>query len=477
MFEWLKNWFGYGEPKSTINVDTNAQIIHHRIDDPTVPLMVDLPIPKPLPALQFRVLGYIGGGHPIDSLEGQAANLYLALVNCSKVIQTYLSKPFKGWAATSALVVQPRAGQDLNAYYDRRNLKFFYMPDPKLHKTVYAADSSTVTTHELGHAILDSVRPDLWSLQVLETMSFHEAYGDINAMIGIMSYPETIDYVLKETGGNLRQSNMVSKLAKELGTALYDLAGVGKPGVLRDAVNDFKYTTPENLPQDGPDNQLIAEPHSFGRLMMGAWYDMFVGFYELECKTSSPADAIAKARDTAAKYILAGMIQAPASRKFYEAVARAMINWGKINGKPEYNDIITKVFTARKILSPQIKMLRNVQFQALNLLPNDQILHLGNNKVVKRTRIEKLILSNELGLMALDFNPLFHAEIEVPRDVYMEFDENGNLIDEISDTRDEIVEAARKSLVRLHQKGLVGSTDKTEFELQENKLVRTKFID
>lgn len=469
---------------NNINVDTNSQnpdIIHYRLDDPTTPLMIDVPIPKGIPNMPFRVLGYIGGGHPVDSLEGQAAGCFVTVTNAIKFIQSLLTKPFKGWAATSALVVTPRAGRDLNAYYDRRGLRFFYMPDVVLGKTVYAADASDVVAHELGHATLDSLKPDLWNLQNIETSAFHEAYGDMNAMITKLAYKEVIDYVLNETGGNLRKSNIVSKLAKELGTALFDLAHYGKRGVLRDAVNSFVYVDPTTLSQEGPDDQLIGECHSFGRLFMGAWYDMFVGIYELECKTNSPADAVATARDTAAKYILAGMTQAPITTKFYNSVGRTMLSWGQMNSKPEYNAIIRKVLEDRKILAPEITMLGDVDFKDVDVAPEDRILHLSaTKKAIKRSKIEKLTLSSELGLSAQGSNPLFNAEIEIPRDSYLEF-ENDKLVSKIEDSRDHAIESARLSLVRLHAKGLVGAEEKCEFELRQEGekqvLVRTKFID
>lgn len=483
MFNWLWDLLGVSKKESTTsNVDINSQIIHYRPNDPTTPeLTIDVIPPIGLAGMQFRVLGYIGGGYSIDSIEGQAAGCYVTVANGTKLVQKLLSKPLKNWAATSALVVTPRAGQDLNAYYDRRGLKFFYMPDKKLGKIVYTADSADVVAHELGHAILDAIRPDLWNLQSLETMGFHEAYGDINAMLSQLAYKEVIDYVLKETGGNLRKSNIVSKLAEELGTALYDLAGYGKKGMLRDAINSFVYAKPETLPQEGSDEQLLGECHSFGRLFMGAWYDMLVEIYELECKTHNQADALAIARDITGKYILAGASQAPATTRFYDSVGRTMLTWGKINGKPEHNDIIQKILRNRKILSAKITMLKDVDFESVDMLVDDKILHLSDNKkAIKRTKTEKITMANEVGLSALENNPLYNAEIEIPRDSYYEF-ENGKLVDQIEDSREEAIESARLSLIRLHTKNLVGDNDKSEFQLKQeiNKqvLVRTKFID
>ena len=126
-------------------------------------------------------------------------------------------------------------------------------------------------------------------------------------------------------------------------------------------------------------------------------------------------------------------------------------------------------------------MLKDVNFESINMLEDDKILHLSDNKkAIKRTKIEKITMANEIGLSALENNPLYNAEIEIPRDSYYEF-ENGKLVDQIEDSREEAIKSARLSLVRLHTKNLVGDNDKSEFQLKQegNKqvLVRTKFID
>jgi hypothetical protein len=152
-----------------------------------------------------------------------------------------------------------------------------------------------------------------------------------------------------------------------------------------------------------------------------------------------------------------------------------------MNSKPEYNAIIRKVLEDRKILAPEITMLGDVDFKDVDVAPEDRILHLSaTKKAIKRSKIEKLTLSSELGLSAQGSNPLFNAEIEIPRDSYLEF-ENDKLVSKIEDSRDHAIESARLSLVRLHAKGLVGAEEKCEFELRQEGekqvLVRTKFID
>ena len=41
-----------------------------------------------------------------------------------------------------------------------------------------------LTATGLSHALLDAIRPQLWNAASIEVASFHEAFGDISAMLG-----------------------------------------------------------------------------------------------------------------------------------------------------------------------------------------------------------------------------------------------------------------------------------------------------
>ena len=52
------------------------------------------------------------------------------------------------------------AGEDLNAFYDRASFSFFHMAIGGV--TFFSGASTDVVAHELGHGLLDSVRPDFF---------------------------------------------------------------------------------------------------------------------------------------------------------------------------------------------------------------------------------------------------------------------------------------------------------------------------
>ncbi len=480
MFEWLKNWF-----KSDNVVSASPKrLINYTLNDPTTPtLCMQLNPPTPPQYLLFNVIGYKGGGYTANTIEGQAANNYVTIANSIKLVQGCASKPIRKWAATNKLQVVPRAGRDLNAYYDRSSLKFFYIYDPALKKTVYSCDSADVVSHELGHALLDCQKPGLWNSPCLEGWGFHEGYADINAIMSILNYKPLLEYVLKETGNNLRKDSVVTRLAEEMAFALADLTGQKRRGGLRDAINNFIYTPPERLPQNGNDDELTGECHSFGRLFLGAWYEILVNFYESRLKTNKPLQALVLARDAAGIYLLGGIAQAPVTTKFYNAVAAGMISYANIKKNTADATIMREIFQRRKILQPKLLAMSNVTFQSLKLKNNDEIIKSKDKDIVITKEMRKIRLVDHLGLTTQTENPLFGLEVEIPTDVCYHFDKKGMLTQQIQDSWEETIEGVRVALNYLHNNNLVSggpyknNPEKTSFEVKDGKLLRTKFID
>ncbi len=124
------------------------------------------------------------------------------------------------WVPGAVLPAVPVAGDDLNAYYDRRALRFFRDVDPASGRIVHSGDSADVATHEQGHAVLDGVRPDLWDAPHFEVAAFHEAFGDLASIFVALAEPPLASAVVEETGEDPSRSNLVSRLAEELGGAV-----------------------------------------------------------------------------------------------------------------------------------------------------------------------------------------------------------------------------------------------------------------
>jgi hypothetical protein len=331
-------------------------LIRFQENDPGTPdlaVLMEIPTP-PSPCPPFAVLNFNGGDGAEGTIEHQAAGVYCTMVFSLRHAQGVLYSPIVRWPALTKLIANPRSGKMFNAYYDRYYLNFFYDDDPVTHQTIYTADSADVVAHELGHAILDALRPDLWAVQCVEIQAFHEAFGDINAILTGLTWPEMVKYIMNETGGDLKKDNVVSRLAEQMGLAIWHAQGnAGSPQnyALRNANNTFQYQSPETLPTRAPDNQLAGEPHSFSRVFTGAWYDALVNVYNIEKQDHSPEDAIQIAREKMAKITFNGVRFAPVSPRFYGSVLAAMLTFDHQGGLG-CTDAIHAAFAAHNIQPP-----------------------------------------------------------------------------------------------------------------------------
>ena len=96
---------------------------------------------------------------PRDTLAFQYWQGEIALARTIRVWEDLFDRDFSAWQSGRPLRVRLRAGKDLNAFYDRKSLQFFYDVDRKTGRTVYAAESLDIVAHEAGHAVLDVYQP------------------------------------------------------------------------------------------------------------------------------------------------------------------------------------------------------------------------------------------------------------------------------------------------------------------------------
>ena len=449
--------------------------------DPTAPtflLTANMPATTALP---MRGIGEGGGGYALGTPQQQADGLKQMVNDALIFMKSKCPSAITKWRGTSTLTLYPRAGQDLNAYYDRSSLKFFYFPDSTLKKNIYAADSRTVVTHEFGHAFLDILRPDFWSAQASEVWAYHEAFGDMTAFLNNLQYDALIQRALTETSGNLSNSNSLTKLAREMGVGLHNLAQgeYGElPDCLRDLSIEFKYVVPETLPNDGLDNVLINEPHSFSRVFSSMFYKLFVAVAnDNVTKGAAPLVAIKSARDVLANYLIQATIKAPLTTRLFKAICQEMLIADQKNGS-RYQSIMNSIFASSKILTPTVKLLSDIKLDSVlkNITSDYMLEDDGEIKVIRVPVIKTLCIGRKMGVVALNNNPLLDAEIEIAAQAAYYFDKNGSLIEASEATQSEIINAAYECLNIINNKNLASGDDKALFEIKDGKLVRKQIV-
>lgn len=489
--KWIKNLWTTGFrkntiealgafPHSAIQATSSSSKVKMYLNDPTSPdLVIEEEIVKT--ALEMNATGDQGGGFPLGSIQQQAAACKGMVNHALAYVLTKTPKTIRRWAVTNSLNIIPRAGKDINAFYDRGSLKFFFFGDKVMQKNIYACDSRSVVTHEFGHAYLDILRPDFWSTQAAEIWAFHEAFGDMVALLESFQHELLIKTAIQETNGDLHKSNILTRLAVEMGVGLFHITA-GKNGEPKNCLRDlsvvFKYTEPEKLPTAGPDNQIINECHSFSRIFSGAFYEIVVEISKKNmAEGKDQLTAIKEARDTAANYLFAATVAVPATVRLFDAMARQMLAVDKANGG-KYQEIINQIFSKRNILKTTIKMLDVVDIKDVMKNINDifELQVHGKEKVIRTVSHKRIKLVNSLGVSAQANNPLFNLEIDVPNQVAYYFNENDQLTDVVQAQDTEIIDAAYSCLDFLNKNNLVGDHDKALFVEKKGILVRKQII-
>lgn len=365
------------------------------------------------------------------TVEFQASHLTVILSHAYDMWEGYYNSAFD-WETGKVLDVIPRAGNDLNAYYDRTALKFFYYVDEMTKRTLYACESSDVSAHECGHAVLDAHHPDYWSSLHPETGAFHEAYGDITALLTTLQFPSVRQQMLKETGGDLRQTSNVTRLAEQLGKELYTVSGKDASGAtaLRDLVNTFRYQDTWDLPAQAPITRLSSESHSFSRVFSGAFYQILVGIYEQKRAADeklSQEDALIQARDAAGKLMATSLLLAPPGDAVFRVIATSMFKAEQQLFQGAYFEILKRVFSARRILmvkdanlfkphtktvgsktSPVNLGLLSIAGTTAEPMPPEEL------RQALRLRGEELIFARELGRLHDDKVVQYRAQRMIP---------------------------------------------------------------
>jgi hypothetical protein len=265
------------------------------------------------------------------------------------------------WHNRRALSVDLDAGDDLNAYYDRQELCFFHARVAGT--TVYSGESPDVVCHELGHALLDAVRPQLWNAASIEVASFHESFGDISAILSALDLPSVREDVLRSTGGRVSRASRVSRLAEQLGWAIRQShPDAVDADCLRNAANSFFYRQPEGLPPMAPASALSSEPHSFSRVFTAAWLESLAGMLEMR---GADAEALSQAATDAGRLLASAAAGARITSNYFAQVASGLLAADEHVTRGEYRAAIRRAFVGRGILAMSSATARGTQGAAL----------------------------------------------------------------------------------------------------------------
>lgn len=348
-----------GVPDHLAETARDSNLVNIFSNDPNAKGLALEQVEIPKGESHFVIPGWTGIGDLFDpgTPEFEAGELYVVLNRTYAMWSDFFGAPFTWQPGVRQLPIDPRAGEDFNAYYDRRGLKFFFDVDKKTRQTIYTCESSDISAHECGHAVLDAHHPDYWDSLLSETGAFHESFGDMSAMLLTLANPKVRAAMLAENMGDLSKSNVVSRLAEQLARGLFDSGypdAVASPDALRDAVNNFKYRSPAALPGRAPASRLSSESHSFSRVFTGAFYDLLVNIYHQLRKGNASLStdaALAQVRNDVGRLLAEGLALAPQGDATFKTIAASMFMANAHNFSGKYFDALRKAFVGRRILS------------------------------------------------------------------------------------------------------------------------------
>lgn len=371
---------------------------------------------------------------------------------------------------SSKLTGFPHAGEDFNAYYSRweQAINFYHKYDDRLGKTIQSAQSYEVVSHEKGHATLDGWKPRFQSWSP-DAKGFHESFGDISGMLLSLRDDQVIGKMLMETAGDIRKSNIATKLGEEMSRGIADVIlhlppGLAEKFIIRDAANNLVWSDPATLPENPSDpNQLGRESHNYSRLFTGAVWDILVAIYDRYRKNLTDGWTSArKARDEVGLLVAKMLDFGPDTVASYRQLGKTMLATSAKIIEGRNRQIVANALLKRKILTeddikettiknnnlPKIKLPeaykplkgngKEVLLAANNLLKaNKDLLGLTEKKppvpvrVVKNKSGESFYhyeWHKEAQLTGNEFKKFNGAFIDIYGSLVFGFDKTGNLM-------------------------------------------------
>lgn len=244
------------------------------------------------------------------------------------------------------LIVVPHAGYGENAYYDRasKSLQFYYFGDES--GPIFTCLSTDIVRHELGHAILDGIRPLFNETTNPQTAAFHEFMGDLSAILMTLDNGAMRSAFAKSTEGRFENATSVFAIAEQFGQAVE-----GRP-YLRSAKNDF------TMSKKADD----TSPHGLSEVLTGAMFEILKELGDRYQRAGrrrgarTPQQAFYYAAERMQRMAIQPLDLLPPVDVMFADYAKAVCRSQRLADPidpDDYYDLLIKVFRKREILSQE----------------------------------------------------------------------------------------------------------------------------
>jgi hypothetical protein len=150
----------------------------------------------------------------VNSPDFRAQNVYAIASRTLATFEGALGRRLDWSFNEHQLYLVPRAMPEANAFYSPEDhaVLFGYVPGAEGETDVHSALSHDIVAHEVTHAILDGLRPRYSEPSLPDQAAFHEALGDIVALLSVFSLQPVVERLLGDTG---RGPNVAKKFLTE----------------------------------------------------------------------------------------------------------------------------------------------------------------------------------------------------------------------------------------------------------------------
>ncbi len=251
---------------------------------------------------------------------------YEAALRTLEVWET-ISTPFRFWHNRKRIIrLKPRRETGFGASYERTSIGFDF--HPLINPQFFVGASTDAVSHEIGHAILDAIRPELWDSFFAEVAAFHEGFSDCISLLVALTDDTILSALfvsVTHPADVLTVGNATSQVAESVAKYYKNLHGSqNATSVPRRLRNNFQWAIPGTLPSNPTPNKLSSEPHSFGQVFSGCFYDCINNIYQNNGIHTK--DGLLGAAITAGTILVPAILSAPLEVRFFRSVGKTMIH-------------------------------------------------------------------------------------------------------------------------------------------------------
>lgn len=206
------------------------------------------------------------------SEQFRAQNVYAIAARTLATFESALGRRLRWAFRGHQLFLVPRAFPELNAYYSPEDAAILFGYLPIAEGELQTCLSHDVIAHETTHAILDGLRPGYAEPGLPDQPAFHEALGDIVALLSVFSMEKVVERLLGDADAQGRlpaehvhptslRTTALFTLAEELGRGTGSHRGSG----IRRSLELLEHASADVLGE-----RAFLEPHRRGEIVVAA---------------------------------------------------------------------------------------------------------------------------------------------------------------------------------------------------------------